>query len=896
MSAGRGRRGQPDKMGLADVLGEIGSDVRELVDGEDYEAALTKAAVAHEEYDYELARSLYRLAVLYSRGAAEVVCRLATFLVDDYAILDEAIRVLESGACEDSLEGRRLLAKAYGLAGDASGALTALRAINDEGHGDSETWARQGGLLLEAGDMRLAQEALQEALSLDARNGEATSLLARCRELMANSIAPLLDDAKGALEEGHIERADGLLKEAADSPYLPSRYHRLRAETDKRLGETKLEGLLDEASGCEAAGDEDAALSGYRQALALEPSCEIAAEKVGELEARLARNAGLTWLGRGDTALGAGNFDDAVHGYYMAVTRDHGLAASGGDGEVLFELVREFREDVGKVPDRAQAAALSALYRAHHELQRENLPGSQLEVRRAGGLAESLPTGRSIGNRLKNLREAEGHERAKEWLAEAEGMEKAGNVDKAIALYERVARVKGLAEAAECAQRARELRASLSTGRQRGNALASLDLLVAEQQFFLALRDLEKSRTLLAGEPRLAELEEAATQGTRDKFPMDVQVLAPSMDGKSSFQTELGVEFLPTTSRLMQAAPGSSEYFLVSGRKLQVLDSAELRCKLTVELPPQADLTDKKGFFLSDIVPGERAGLVTVNFDDDLLLYFQYRRSQFELVNVLPLKRFLQQSRRKVTRWYTLNGPEEQLVVCQSPHGGGGETRIYGLSLLDGRLEYDDEFGYALSNLRRIPGGEARYVIHRMPEPMLMKRPGYFSLMFMDGRLRVQGRLNIGPEDLEGTFIESTRWFRIGPQSGTRFFFFRYFDSYTGQLVSHPLAFVAMKASGDLAYAATDSSILVRNEGDLEAIGEIFLHDGREVMAMLGRKESEPLLFVIDLDNFRVLKKHVLARGRRYVGMASTEVAGKVVLFSLHSEDGDARMETMEVL
>jgi hypothetical protein len=168
--------------------------------------------------------------------------------------------------------------------------------------------------------------------------------------------------------------------------------------------------------------------------------------------------------------------------------------------------------------------------------------------------------------------------------------------------------------------------------------------------------------------------------------------------------------------------------------------------------------------------------------------------------------------------------------------------------------------------------------------------------MFMDGRLRVQDRLHIGPEDLEGTFIESTRWFRVGPRSGRRYFCFRYFDSYTGQLVSHPLAFVAVDGNGELAYAATDSSTLVRNEGDLEAIGEIFVHNGREVMAMLGRKESEPLLFVVDLESFRVLKKHTLAQGRRYVGMATTEVTGKMVLLSLHEEDGDARMETLEVV
>ena len=744
--------------------------------------------------------------------------------------------------------------------------------------------------------MGAAREALLKALSLDGTNSDANRLLVRCKEILAKEIAPVLESARAALDEDRVEDADAVLRQVSGNPHLPAQYHRLRARADKRLNESLLEALLDKASTLESGGEADQALSSYREALALDPSCGLAREKVTELEATLERVAGQAWLGRGDGAFGAGKFDDAVHAYYMAVTRDSGISTAGRDGEVLIGLVREFREDVGKVPDKAQAAALAALYRAHQELGRENLPGAQMEVRRSGSLAKSLPTGRTIRQRLKKLKEVEGRQRAQNWLAEAEALEQDGKVEEAIALYERVARVEGLAEAPRFLERARELRASLSAGQQRTNALASLEGFVEEQQFFLALRELAKSRTLLAGESRVAELQEAAEQGTRTKFPMNVQIVQPTMDVSTRFQTDSGPEFLPATSRLLQAAPGASEWFLVSGRKLLVLDALEMRSKMAVELPPQADLTDKKGFFLSDLVPGERAGLVVVNFDDDLMLYFHYRRSQFELVNVLPLERFLQQSRRKVTRWYTLNGPEEQLVVCQAPQGGSGDTRIYGLSLLDGRIEHDDEFGYALSNLRRIPGGEARYIIHRMPEPIRMRRPGYFSLMFMDGRLRVQDRLHIGPEDLEGTFIESTRWFRRGPKSGRRYFCFRYFDSYTGQLVNSPLAFVAVDSGGELAYAATDSSTLVRNEGDLEAMGEVFLHDGREVMAMLGRKESEPLLFVVDLESFRVLKKHTLAQGRRYIGMAGTETPGKVVLMSLHTEDGDARMETVEVL
>ena len=157
MSAGGSRRGQPDAGDLEAVLGEIDASVRALLANEDPERALEKAVLAHEEYDYELARNLYKLAVLYSGGEAEMVCRLATFLVDDYAIFDEAIRILQSQACEDSAEGKRLLARAHELAGNSTAALETLRQINLGGLGDTATWTQQGSLLLHGGEVLLAR-------------------------------------------------------------------------------------------------------------------------------------------------------------------------------------------------------------------------------------------------------------------------------------------------------------------------------------------------------------------------------------------------------------------------------------------------------------------------------------------------------------------------------------------------------------------------------------------------------------------------------------------------------------------------------------------------------------------------------------------------------------------
>ncbi len=895
MSNGGGDENRRLSGDLATVLGEIPPAVVASVEPGNATEALERAMQAHEEYDYEAAYDYYKLAVLFAGGEAEATCRLVTFLVDDYAIFDDAIRLLESGACQASPASRQLLARAQLLAGNRVAALAAYQRLNDAGEGDSASWMNQGKLLLESGDAQAAHDALSSAIRLDGRNAEAQRLLEQASSAVAEQLTPVLEQAQRALDAGQLDGALAILEEISGGAALPAAYHRLRALVEKGLAASRLEQYLDRGLELTAAGDLAGALAAFRQALSVDPGCELAQQQVDSLSVAMERAAGANWLVRGDEAFGAGDLDAAIHGYYMAVTRAPDVTSGDGAGQGLLTLVREFREAVGKVPEKAQIAGISALFKAGHLLHAGDFSGARLEVRRSGSLAELLPSGKELVANLAAREQAVREARAGELFDEACRLEADGELSKALARFEQVARVEGFDQAPEAARRARSLAQKASDGAARSNAFASLEALLDEQQFFLAVREIGKNRVLLGEQERVEELLRQAQEGARQKFPVVVEV-QESHTARQRFPVAQSHDFVPDRTRFLQTMPGSSEYFAVAGRTLFVVDPSNLQVRVRVELPEQADLTDKKGFILADVTPGDRAGMVVVNFDDDQMLYFQYRRNQFDLANVLPIERFLQQSRRKVTRWYTLNGPQEQIVICQSPQGGGGETRIYGLSLLDGRIEHDDEFGYPLANLRRIPGGDSRYVIHRLPEPVLMRRPGYFSMMFMDARLRVTERLNLGPEDLEGTFIESTRWLRTGNLSQNRYFLFRYYDMYSGQLVGRPLAFVALDSRNEILYAAPDSSTLVGNLGDLDAIGELFVHDGKEHLAILGRKENQPYLFVVDMSRFRMVEKHRLDPERHYVGLVPTEREGTFGVVSLGKQEGGLLLEAMEVV
>jgi len=482
---------------------------------------------------------------------------------------------------------------------------------------------------------------------------------------------------------------------------------------------------------------------------------------------------------------------------------------------------------------------------------------------------------------------------AEEAYRHALAAQEEGNNENAVELFETAATVEGFPLAQEARRRMENLKREGQLKREKANLRKWVGSLLEDNQYFSALRELEKRRKDLEKEPFFLELENRARDGVQQKYPMDVRPIADTLDSPSNTYDSHsdGVEgFDADKTRFATLGPEGDRSFVFHGETMLVLNTRTLTAEAVVTLPQQANLLEKKGFILVDFAPGERESILIANWDDDLLLIGGYRRRQFHLENVLQLEGILPQTRQKTTRWFAPNGPEERLIVCESAPGTSSKTRLYSLSLSTGKLLFEENYGYALSNIRRLPRNSEKYVIHRHPEPYQMRKSGYFSLGFMDSRMRVTDRFNIKPQELDGTLVESTQWMRFGQDGKRLHFLFRYFDGYSGQLVGRPFAFVTMEASGELVFAAADSSVLLQNEGDLEPMGELIRYQDADYAVMLARKGELPFVAVINLDKFKMVQRLDCPEDERMLQIAPGNEPGQWVSVSIDKGNGRVRM------
>lgn len=857
---------------------------------------LEKGQAALDEYDYELAHNLFKLAVLKSEGDEEAVCRLAMFLVDDYAAFDEAIAILSSPSCSVNEQGLRLLARSHFLAGHKKEALEAYEEVNAAGWGDALSWKHQGMLLLDLGRPAEAVAALGKALEKDPTDTEAERLKGEAETAAASQLAPLLRQVEACLDGGRLEEAERILGQMAKGKWLPPEFYRLRSRTELAMKEVAAQRLVEEARLKEREGDLSAALDLYRKAQDLGETGELVAERIRDLDARLMKDAAASLVERGCAQLSSGDRTGAIQSFYMGIARDPNLPEPEGEGGQLFRLVREFHGQVGRMPSSTQVQWLDSLFAASLKMERGELEGAELDLRRAGSLAEQLPSGVALLQALADRRKAEAVKHAQAWLEEGRNLEEKGLAEEAARLYERAAQVEGFQAAQEAADRARSLRERERAQRELGTFISFLEGLMANSEYFRVIREIEKSRQRIGESPEITAIESHARASAEKKYPMKVTPIAGREFGAGAQEYNSGVDgvrgFSPDTVRVIGGVRCGAEFLLLSGRQLALLNTQELQLRMTAELPPQADLTGKAGFVLAELSPGDFNSIVVVNFDDDLLLHFTQKRSQLLLRNAMPVERMLQQSRQKVMRWFVLNGREDQLVVCQSAPGSSSTAHVYSLALSDGRMEHTETHGVPLCHLRTIPSESGMFLVHRHPEPLLMQRPNYFSFALLDSRMRIVNRYHIAPDDLEGAFIESTRWVRFS-QSGRMYFFFRYFDSFTGQIINRPLAFVAMEKDGSLVYALADSSQLVKGQADLDPIGELIEKDGGETLVMLGRKEDIQYLFIVDLERFRVVESYRVPDKQRVVGVTKGSRPGMYVTISLSVGSGEIIMKEL---
>jgi hypothetical protein len=884
------------------ALGGIAPETEREGAGLEAERLVELADRALQDYDYERAHNLLKLAVLRSEGNARFVCRLASFLVDESAGFDEAIRLLTSGACTVDLPGESLLARAYLLSGRKPEALTVYHSVNESG-GIADSWLREGMLLAELGRPAEAVVALSRAADSAALSAEGARARKACEEAVSEAVRPQLAVAEAHADRGEIAAALEVLEQVRNLAWLPPEYYRLKGRVDRAVAESRIVQLLDKGNAQAAAGELGAAEQTFRSALALDPACELAAQALTGVLQQAAKADIRTLVGKGNEALQGAHVEEAVQAYAAALARRNAPTLTGEheasvvlpgvseEGHPLASLVASFMRAIGKPPAAAQARAIESLFLAAGWLAKGDVGMADVVVRKAGGLLDQLPEGRSLAAAIGQAKTARELEQAAGWLQEGESARLEGRLKEAAEAFERAGKAGSYPRAAEAQRLAREARRELERQQREAQRARRFAELLEKSEFFALLREIRQARDageIAADDAAAADAEKHALDGVAMSYPLEVvtfpkEGLAVSSVYRSSKEDLAGLS--PETLRVLSASPAGRELFVFSGDRLLLLDLGDLRPVLLATLPSKAGLS-LRAFALLDLFPGDRNGLVVLNLEAGLLLRFAQKRNWLELENELPLGRLLQQSRTAQTRWFTLNGREEQLLVCQSAPGAASSSRLYALSLTDGKLQASADFNQALIGLRRVPGMEGTYLANRFPEPAAMKRPGYYSFVFLDSRLRVVERGHVPPDELEGAIVESTQWVRIGPLSGRRYFLFRCFDASSGQLLPRPLAFVAANPDGALAFAAADSSTLVRHAGDLDPLGEVVVREGRELLAMGSRGKAEHSIFLISAADFRVVEKVKLPEGHFLVALARGRNPGDLVAVSIDRKGG----------
>ena len=935
-SRGRGRLSLQE---LSEALGALDEAVLSEVDGVGPQRVVEMAEAALAEFDYERAAALFRVAVVKSEGDGETVCRLATFLVDDYAQFEDAVRLLTSSACEVNAAGKRLLARSLFMLERKAEALAVYRELNEAGGGDALSWKRQGILLKDQGDSGGAIEALLKALALDAADGEAERLKGECEQALADRLSADLAGAERKLESGEVEEAGKLLSELDSGGWLPPEFYRLRKRVEERQRGAEKDGLAGQAREREAAGDLDGAAALVRQALEIDSEDRELRGWAERLETSMRVRAAADLRQRGDAAVAGGDLAEAISLYCAAWMKDEtairvpgeegdagGVAAQptghAADAVRLLRLVGDYMENASRIPTASQAQALEALHRAVLAERADDLEQAVLLAGRAGALMDLHPAGAELKLRIVERRRWLEEATAREAFQRAQLLEREGKLDAAAEAYEQAAPVAGFALAEDAGQRAAALRRTLSAAQAEESLISRVTALLEKREFFQALRELAampaeppaapdgwaEGRSEAPGMPCLGTgdgavrqrrggtgpspvdlLETRAREGIAEKYPVvAVPLPPPLLETRTEYRSRKDgvLGFKAGATITVNTSPDSGEVFLVSGRNLLCLDVRELRAVGTAQLPPAAEIAGKNAFVLYDMLPGDRSALLFLNFEDDYLMQVEHRRGRIGVTNVMPLARCLRGTRQQVRRWFVPAGREEKLMICQSAPGAGGGTAFYGISLHDGRLLHEEEFGHTLTNLRRLPGREGMYLVHRHPEPSQMRRPGYFSFALVDSRMRISERFHVQPQDIDGTFVESCRWFRFGKQGW--YALVRYFDMYSGQLIQRPLAFLAMGADKQLRYAVSDSSQLLQKTADLEPLGELIEGpDGQDLWVVSGRKGNEQTLFVIDLATFKTVRKTTVPEGETVVAIAAGARPGEYVTVSLVGEDGE---------
>ncbi len=828
-------------------IGDISEDVRSDYGGKELDALVAEARrILEEEYDYDRAWELLKLVAYRGDGRWDAVEPLARFLVEEYAQFAPALAILETDAWDEVPEARRLQAQAYYHLGRHGEALALYETLAST-MGDATMWLRIGTLRQELGTHDQAVAAFLEAERLDPALARAGERRRTSEAAVLEQTDPVLAAAGALLDAGKAAEAAEALAPLDHLAWTPPEVGRLRRRIDgaRKLGD--LEALLDRASGLETAGDPAGALATYREALTVDVDCQLARERVDALEQAAAGARAAVLVSKGDARFAEGDTVKAVGVWYRGITEatSHGapVPTSGTDGaQALYALLQGFVLETERFVGDAQADALIALQGARARIDAGALDEAARLHRTAHAL-DGFSVYRDVGEAIAAATRSQALAGAQQLADEAAALAAAGDASGALDRYRRAQAggVGGLDATIE------GLETALRDAQGRAANLATARRLRDAEDHFGLLRHLRSAPALAdeAPETRTWADEARAALGARFAFTLqkpEAGVLGAS--GRFSSR-DIPSDLIPAEARVFPSQTRNAA-FIQHGAHLSMVDLDALRLAWTATLPAAAT-PDAEGatFMVSRRADGADLFACFDRAADSLALFTHFR-GQLEMLNLLQPSRFLRESREKLLVNYTLDGPEGSLVVLETPQGRAGPTRVAGISLDDGRSLFENEHSYGLYHLARVPWRPGTYRVNRVFDPRGFRRPGFFTWGLMDARGRVTDRFHVAPDAVEGAFLEGITFLQESPATGRFYFFSRFIEPYTGQVVRSPPSFVAMEADGTVYYSVMDGNALLREKAEVQ--GSLYLvttPDGERLLIPY-RKKAHHFIGVFD--------------------------------------------------
>jgi len=481
-------------------------------------------------------------------------------------------------------------------------------------------------------------------------------------------------------------------------------------------------------------------------------------------------------------------------------------------------LLRDFITETERFVGDAQAEALVALGRAHARIDAGE-PEEAARLHRAAQTLDGFSVYRDVADAIAAASRTQELEAAQRLAQEAASLAGAGDRAGALEKYRRAqaAGLGGLDATVEA------LDSSLRDAEGKAALLVTARRLRDAGDHFGLLRHLRNQPTLSDEAPQTRDWATEARGALATRFPFPIEKPEAGMLGAAarfSSRDACISDLVPKEARVLPCQTRNAA-FLQQGKRLSMVDLDEFRLAWTAQLPPEAIPSGEGASFLISRLPDGEDLFACFDRTADSLALFTHFRGQLEMLNVLQPSRFLRESREKLLVNFTLDGPERSLVIVETPQGRAGPTRVAGISLEDGRSLFENEHSYGLYHLARIPWREGAYRVNRVFDPRGFRRPGFFTWGVLDGRGRITNRYHVPPDSVDGAFLEGITFLQESPGTGRYYFFSRFIEPYTGQVVRSPPAFVAMEPDGSIYYSVVDGNALLRDKAEVQ--GSLYL-------------------------------------------------------------------------